>query len=201
MKKRCLIAAACMLSLFGCAQFEKECRHCVLDGFDPRVIRQPLPLLPNIFINQTGKIVLDQSPIRIYAGDLRDGMVKISWALAAGSPYTFPENGIQIGPVPTKERPRPPGKPVSCGKDATQQPRRADATPAAPFQITGIDLRRGIETGTPPKLQCELKGELRKVFECSFAPPKGLTVYKYSVYVCRGQELFDSYDPYIVSDI
>jgi hypothetical protein len=193
-KKWQLTFAACLLLLAGCAQLDKECRQCVLDGFDSRLIRQPLPLLPNIFINQTGKIVLDQSPIRIYASDLRDGMVKISWALPAGSDYTFPENGIQIGPVPTKEGPRTPGKPVSCGKES----KKADA---ASFQITGIELKGSIKTVIPPKLQCPVKGELRKVIECSFAPPKGLTIYKYSVYVCRGQELFDSYDPYIVSDI
>ena len=188
MQKSYSIAFACVFVLAGCQCFQKCDIRSGLEGFDPRLVGQPEPLFPNIFISETGKIVLDQTPIRINKSDVVDGRVTIAWALPIRSPYTFPENAIQIGPVPTKDRPRTPDKSVNCEKDAAQQPTRTDATQQrtkaevsqpstsasalSPFLITGIELKKGTETGTPPKLQCEVKGGPRKVFECSFAPPR-----------------------------
>lgn len=198
MKKQLLIYVASALLLAGCAHFEKEpCRQCALDGFDPRSVRQPQPLLPNVFITDLGRIVLDQTPIRIDKSHVRDGRVIISWALAASSPYTFPENGIQIGPVPTKETRPASEKPVRCG-DAPPARSRASTTH---FEITAVELARGLATGTPENLQCSVRGERSKVLECSYTAPKRPTIYKYSVYVCRGKELLDSYDPFVVNDI
>ncbi len=200
MNKSHLISAACVLLLAGCAHLDKECRQCVLDGFDPRTVRQPQPLLPNIFITETEKIVLDQSPIRINKQHVRDGRVTISWALPAGSPYTFPENAIQLGPVPTKETPRARDKAVYCDKGAASQQRASPSVPPY-FQITGVELGRGLETGIPDKLQCSVRGDRAKVFDCSYTAPKRPTIYKYSVYVCRGSELLQPYDPFVVNDI
>lgn len=200
MKKRLVACIAFALALAGCAHFQlPECRDCVLDGFDPRVVRQPQPLFPNVFIAHTGKIVLDQSPIRIGKEHVRDGRVTIAWALPAGSPFTFAENAIQLGPVPTKERPPTPDKPVRCDKDTPQQ--RTTTIVAPPFQLTGVQLGRGLETGTPENLQCLVRGDRAKIFECSYVAPKRPTIYKYSVHVCRGKDLVDSYDPYVVNDI
>ena len=70
----------------------------------------------------------------------------------------------------------------------------------SPFYITGVELGQGYRTG---KLvgSCERPEGLSKVFTCTFVAPEQPTVYKYSVYVCRGNKLFDSYDPFVVSDI
>jgi len=100
MKKWRVIFAVCTVFLGGCAHFYGEARL-GLEGFNPRVVRQPQPLFPNVFITNSGHIVVDQEPIRIGKREVgRDGRVTISWALAAGSPYTFPSNGIVIGSGP-----------------------------------------------------------------------------------------------------
>lgn len=105
MKKWHVIAAACALVLAGCQHFHHDARL-GLEGFNPRVVRQPQPLFPNVFITDSGYIVVDQEPIRIGKRDVHDGRVTISWALAAGSPYTFPANGIAIGAGTTKDAPQ-----------------------------------------------------------------------------------------------
>src|SRR4030095_6383701 len=98
MKKRLLVYIAFALTLSGCTHFHRyECRHCALDGFDPRSVRQPHPLFPNVFVTE-GRLVVDQEPIRVGPREVRDGLVTITWALAAGSPDTFPANGIVIAP-------------------------------------------------------------------------------------------------------
>lgn len=221
MKKWHAIAIACVLVLAGCQCFVKSDARRELDGFDPRLVREPQPLFPNISMSDNGKIVLDQTPIRISkkAHARPDGTVTISWALPAGSPFSFPKNGIQLGPVPSKEFPRKPDEPVNCDEDAQPgtsgdaakqravPPRPAGTAqpgPAAygisPYYITGVELGQGYRTG---KLvgSCERPKGLTKVFTCTFVAPEQRTVYKYSVYVCRGKELFDSYDPFAVSDI
>lgn len=93
MKKRNLVFAACALLVVGCQHFTQEPRR-EMEGFDPGVVRPPRPSFPNVFITSNGNIVVDQEPIRIPRGEPQ--RVKVSWALAAGSPYTFPGNGIGI---------------------------------------------------------------------------------------------------------
>jgi hypothetical protein len=220
MKKSCAIAIASVLVLAGCQCFVKSDPRRELDGFDPRLVRQPHPLFPNISLSDGGKIVLDQTPIRIKKEHVQpDGKVTISWALPAGSAYSFPANGIQMGPVPTKERPRTPDKPVSCdgqaGGDTTQKSassavaqrpgvtaqQRSGSYSISPFYVTSVELGAGYQTSPLENLSCKARPGASKIFECTFTAPKQPSVHKYSVYVCRGKELFDSYDPYVVSDI
>jgi hypothetical protein len=227
MKKSCAITIACVLALAGCQCFVKSDPRRELDGFDPRLVHAPQPLFPNISISETKKIVLDQTPIRISRKEHArpDGTVTISWALPAGSAFSFPKkNGIQLGPVPSKDFPRKPDEPVSCDEgaqpaasgDAAKQrtvpsdvaPQRPAATVQqsptvpgiSPFYVTGVVLGQGYQTGRPEIRLCERREGLSKVFSCTFVAPERPTVYKYSVYVCRGNKLFDSYDPYIVGD-
>ncbi len=106
MKKRNLIFAACALSLVGCQLFPPGNVRS-LEGFDPRLVRQPEPLFPNVFITSGENIVVDQEPIRIPKGDSKQ--ITITWALAAGSPYTFLGDGIEVGDGKEKD------KRFSCG--------------------------------------------------------------------------------------
>lgn len=102
MKKWQFILAACVLTLAGCAPFE-SCRQCAIEGFDPRVVRLPNPLLPNVFVVDRKYLVVDQEPIRLDKGHVgQDGRVTISWALAARTPYAFAPNiGISfVNPAP-----------------------------------------------------------------------------------------------------
>ena len=122
MKKWPLIVAAYALLLAGCAHLDKfDCRQCALEGFDPRAVRLPQPLFPNVFVTDSDRLVVDQEPIRIDKRDVRNGRVTVQWALAAGSPYTFPSNGIVIGPGSNKDQDKP--VEVRCGEPAkfTQQ--------------------------------------------------------------------------------
>lgn len=105
MKRWLLLLAGCVIGLAGCQHFQQNARR-GLDGFDPSVVRAPQPLLPNVFVTDTGFLVVDQEPIRIGRRDIVDGRIKISWALAAGSPFTFPANGIVIGPGPSRDTPQ-----------------------------------------------------------------------------------------------
>ena len=104
MRRSLSIFAVCVVFLASCQHFQDP--RTGLEGFNPRVVRQPQPLLPNVFVTASGYLVVDQEPIRIGKGDVRDGRVTISWALAAGSPHTFPSNGIVIGPGPSKDTPQ-----------------------------------------------------------------------------------------------
>ncbi len=210
MKKWHAIAIACVLVLAGCQCFVKSDARRELDGFDPRLVREPQPLFPNIFISDTGKIVLDQTPIRIKKEHVQpNGTVKISWALPAGSKYSFPKGGIQIGPVPTEKFPRKPDNSVSCadsaqpgtGGDAVQQRtapqlRSSDGAkqrqPAfygvSPFYVTGVVLGDKYQTGEPKITSCMPRVGTSKVFDCEFVPPPRPFVHKYSVYVCQRKQ-------------
>ena len=124
MKKWPLIVAAYALVLAGCAHFDKgDCRQCAVEGFDPRVVHTPNPLLPNVFVVGRKYLVVDQEPIRILKNHVAEnGQVTISWALPAGTPYAFvADKGIVIVPVPptdktSKERvaPKATGTPPKC---------------------------------------------------------------------------------------
>ena len=105
MKKWPLIYVAGALVLSGCAHFHDA--RLGLEGFNPRVIRQPQPLLPNVFVVNS-RLVVDQEPIRITRRQVgQDGRVTISWALAAGSPYTFLNRGIDFPREPNKGKQPP----------------------------------------------------------------------------------------------
>lgn len=107
MKKWALIVAAYALLLAGCAHFDKgDCRQCALEGFDPRVVRTPNPLLPNVFVVGRKYLVVDQEPISINKSHVdADGRVTIAWALPAGTPYAFvADKGIVIVRVTSKDR-------------------------------------------------------------------------------------------------
>jgi len=128
MRKWQLILAACVLALAGCAHFEKEsCRQCALEGFDPRVVRPPNPLLPNVFVVGSKFLVVDQEPIRISGRDFGlDGRITISWALPAGSPYTFSTkekkgpDGIAFSPADRARRIDVPAG-LECGVRGAQE--------------------------------------------------------------------------------
>ena len=105
MKRLGYVVAACVALLVGCQHFPQNPRR-GLEGFDPGVVRPPQPLFPNVFVTDAGFLVVDQEPIRLGKRDIVDGRFRISWALAAGSPDTFPANGIVIGPGPTRDTPQ-----------------------------------------------------------------------------------------------
>ena len=89
MKKWPLLSLACAVLLAGCAHFDR-CRDCAQEGFDPRVIRPPNPLLPNVFVLRSKHLVVDQEPIYVTAGDAgSDGRITISWSLPAGNAFSF----------------------------------------------------------------------------------------------------------------
>ena len=117
MRRSLSILAVCVVFLASCQHFQDP--RPGLEGFNPRVVRQPQPLLPNVFVTASGYLVVDQEPIRIGKGDIRDGRVTVSWALAAGSPQTFPANCIVIGPGSNKDQDRPVD--VKCGVQGTPQ--------------------------------------------------------------------------------
>ena len=205
MKKWYLVALACFLVLAGCRHFYSGDVRPGPEGFDPKFVRQPHPLYPKVFILETERladklpirrILLDQSPIRITKDHVGpDGRVTITWALPAGSPYTFAENGVQLKPVPTSEGARTRDMPVRCDKGAAYQ------TPLHYYEITAVELRE-LKTSQPEALSCPTTKETgNKVFSCSYTAPKGPTIYKYSVYVCNGKELLQPYDPFVVNDI
>lgn len=154
--------AVCMFLLAGCAHFQQDGRL-GLEGFNPAVVRQPQPRLPNIFVVSNRFLVVDQEPIRIGKRDVGpDGRVTISWALAAGSPYTFTDKGITFASGPNRER------------------------------------------DTPVDLKCSGQGAPRKIFECSFRPSSGRSVFKYTINAQNREnprEVIEPLDPYVVSDI
>ena len=121
MKKLSLFFAACVLVLIGCQHIPPGPGR-TLAGFDPKVVRKPEPLFPNVFITDDALIVVDQEPIRVGKRDVIHGRVTISWALEAGSPYRFPSkdppwkdtvDGIVIGPGSDKKQDQPVA--VKCG--------------------------------------------------------------------------------------
>jgi hypothetical protein len=158
MKKWYSTFAACLL-LASCAQFDKECRQCVLDGFDPRSVRQPNPLLPNVFVVRSRYLVVDQEPIRLSKSEIgKDGWITVSWALAAGTPYVFKE---KIG-------------------------------------IDFVTPRKGKDTLGLRDLDCDIKGEQRKIYVCRFKPTPG--AFKYAINVVNRDnpgEIVETLDPYL----
>lgn len=116
MEKRTLLIVAFTLTLAGCAHLGFECPQCAIEGFDPRVVRQPLPLFPNVFVTE-GRLVVDQEPIRVGPREVRGGLVTITWALAAGSPDIFhAKDGIVIAPGSHNEQNKPTCKPPEGSK-------------------------------------------------------------------------------------
>jgi hypothetical protein len=109
MKIRTIVYIACVLGLASCAHFHDA--RLGLEGFNPKVVRQPQPLLPNVFVVKdqfVGRLVVDQEPIRITKKELGpDGWVTISWALAAGSPHVFVNRGIDFPREPNKGKQPP----------------------------------------------------------------------------------------------
>lgn len=177
MKKWTLLFAVCGLLLTGCAHVYKEaCGQCALEGFDPRVVRAPNPLLPNVFVMSGKFLTVDQEPIRINRRDVgSDGRVTVSWALPAGSPYTFS----------TKAKKDRDGIEFSAADRASVR-----GAPA--------DLDRASVRGAPVDLKCGIQGPQEKVFQCTFTVPEGKYQYKYTVYVLRGDELLEPLDPDVV---
>ncbi len=154
--------AVCMFLLAGCAHFQPEARL-GLEGFNPALVRQPQPRLPNVFVVSNRFLVVDQEPIRIGRRDVgADGRVTISWALAAGSPYTFTDRGITFAPGPNREK------------------------------------------DTPVELKCGLQGAPHKVYECSYRPSPGRSVFKYTIHAQNKEnprEVVEPLDPYVVNDL
>ena len=87
MTPRYLLTAACALLLTNCV-----------------CVRPPDPMNPRVFITPGGKIVLDQTPIRVSPQPGSDKKVVVTWTLPADKEYTFPDNAVQIRPVPTKDQ-------------------------------------------------------------------------------------------------
>lgn len=173
MKKWPLIFAACALLFAGCAHLDKgDCRQCAVEGFDPRTVRPPQPLLPNVFVVGRRYLVVDQEPIRINKNHVGDnGQVTISWALPAGTPYAFvAEKGIVIVPVPPSAR--------ATSKDRVESKEGATVT------------------ATPPKCERSPQG---KVVACTLVVLPG-SVFKYTINVenrdPRGERI-EPLDPFI----
>jgi hypothetical protein len=66
------------------------------DGFNPLMVHAPRSHFPNVFVDSSGSVVVDQEPIVIPHGE---NSVSIEWALASGTVYTFPDNAIDIRPA------------------------------------------------------------------------------------------------------
>lgn len=162
MKRWGSIFAVSVFLLAGCAVLQQDPRP-GLDGFNPSVVRQPVPTLPNIFVVNNRFLVVDQEPIRITGRDVGpNGRVTIAWALAAGSPYTFTDKGIAWVSGPNRERDKP------------------------------VDLK------------CGVQGAQRKVFECSYRPSPGRSVFKYTINAENRQnprEPVEPLDPFVVNDV
>lgn len=176
MKQTYLLAAACAFVL-------ASCRHL-----------PPDPATPRVFVTSGGKIVVDQSPIRIEPHRAIDGMVSVTWTLPADKDYTFPKDGIQIKAAPTKEKPPESDKPVSCGNET---PRPRDIVHE--LRVTAVELAPSLRTFPPRDFKCDVVDGTRKQFQCRFPPGDGKTVYKYSIYVCQGGKLLDAYDPFMMN--
>ena len=172
MKKCGLAFLACALLVIGCQTTQPGSGPGrTLEGFDPKIVRKPEPLFPNVFITDDALILVDQEPIRVGKRDVVQGRVTISWALEAGSPYRFPSkdppwkdtvDGIVIGPGSNKE-------------------------PHKRIDLNPIDVKC--------RAPVVSKG---KVFECSFqAAKQGQTRYKYTVNVLQGGKLLEPLDPSI----
>lgn len=168
MKKWPLIAAAFALLLAGCAHFDRvDCRQCAVEGFDPRVVRTPNPLLPNVFVVDRKYLVVDQEPVRLNRGDIgADGRVTVAWALPAGTPYAFvADKGIVIVPVPQSDR--------AASKDR-------------------VTSKEGRAPGTLPKCERSPQG---KVVACTFVLLPGRSVFKYTINVENRENLRDVIEP------
>lgn len=98
--KNSLLAIGMLLVLSGCTMFhhhpgkDRDNDLARREGFDARLVTQPQPNDPNIFIVDS-KIVVDQEPIRP-----RGNPVQIWWKLERSSPYKFPANGIEFAKGP-----------------------------------------------------------------------------------------------------
>lgn len=174
--------AACLVLIGGCASVQTQ-------------NRLPDPTAPKVFLSNKGKIVVDQSPIRVEKPN-RGGKVTITWSLPAESDLTFPEkDGVQIRQVPTREQGSPPPfKPVVCGK--TQH----SGVPELRITAVELDPKKNVKAIAPQDLKEYSCGSTpdRKSFQCSFVPPEERYILKYSIYVCRGEALVDTYDPFIM---
>ena len=177
MNKWGLTLAACVSLIAGCAGVQQQSGP-------------PDPASPKVFVSKSGKIVIDQSPIRIEPQRSADGKVNISWSLPEGD-LTFPENGVQIRPVPTREQGQPaPFSPVICGKTSYSG--------VPDVRITAVELDPKLRSTRLQDLSCRVT-QAGKGFQCSFTPPEGRYVFKYSIYVCQGDKLIDAYDPFIMN--
>jgi hypothetical protein len=93
MIKSLFVASALALMLAACAGRVGP------DGYIPVLVTHPDPMLPNVFIEDDGTVVIDQEPIR--TGRVGQPF-KVSWALPAASPYVFGPTGITFtDPKPT----------------------------------------------------------------------------------------------------
>lgn len=106
MKNPIFVAAVAAILLTGCAG------RVVPEGYVPILVTTPDSKLPNIFITSSGKVVVDQEPIR--AGKVGD-VVTVKWALPAWSQYTFKGNGIDFSdPKPKDPNCIPAPKTTTC---------------------------------------------------------------------------------------
>jgi hypothetical protein len=92
MNKSLLCGAVLTLLLTACAAGRLG-----EDGYSSFLVTRPIPVLPNVFITEDSRIVVDQEPIRIKRGEA----VTVVWALPASSSYTFVDKtGIAIDRQP-----------------------------------------------------------------------------------------------------
>ena len=144
---------------------------------------------PRVFITPGGKIVLDQTAIRVSPQPGSDKQVVVHLFLPADKEYTFPDNAVQIRPVPTKDQRPLADKPVSCKKGSVQTP------PVPELRVTAVELAPGLKSSAPQELTCSGVADSKgKQHQCSFLSD-GTAVYKYSIDACQGDKLL-VYDPF-----
>ena len=140
MKRAAFIAGILALSLTGCVLLGPDETVKIGDrtftikggGFNADLKALPSPELVFVFVTPSGKIVVDQEPVRPTRSD---GPIMILWVLAAKTSINFPDkNAIQLVVDPLRKNPLPSGlacdvlgsakKYFACIYDKPSEPRQ-----------------------------------------------------------------------------
>jgi len=142
MNRTSIVAAIAIVALLGgCAGGGRIGE----EGFSTMEVRRPNAHQPNVFVGDDGFLVVDQEPIRVPRSE---GRIMIVWALPAGSPYTFPDEGIRLAD-PVTHQP-PPG--IDCGPQGAARKlyRCAYPAPAEPKRYKYTIRVNGAQSALDP---------------------------------------------------